>query len=63
MGDDGTFGKKISEIFGDVDEPFLTTAISLGERGGVLPVDVHSIQLVIDHKLGKFLGTFLGAIP
>lgn len=52
-----------SQNSGESDEPVLAAAVALLESGGVLPVDINSVQLVVEHKLGEFVGAVSSIIP
>ena len=62
MGDDGISRKIIPENCSESDEPFLSASVSLLEGRGVLPVDVHSVQMVVLDEFGQFETAVSGII-
>jgi hypothetical protein len=60
MGDDGSRLQIPSEDSGKSDEPIFATAITLKERISILPINIHSVVVVVVNEVGYLQGALNG---
>lgn len=58
---DDMIGKQFSESETEVNEPILSGAVSSVHGCAVLPVDIHSVEIVFLNELAQLIGTVQSA--